>query len=91
MKVDNWKPGRPKFEVIPPDKDWLYQEIINDMKCGYEKEYERYLRQLERGGQNHPDSTVRWSQLKQDTCQNHPEKRKDCHLLRSYWFAVNSE
>jgi len=70
MKVDGWKPGRPKFASL---NDWIatdwrnngqdqissrtqlieeangiYNEIIDDMKSGYEDEYARYIRQIER-------------------------------------------
>lgn len=65
VKVENWKPGRPKFmtldeEVVASRPDWAgpsarlmadgkYEEIIKDMKEGYVTEYERYVRQLSRG------------------------------------------
>lgn len=47
MKVADWKAGRPKF--LPCDSLELYEEIVGDMKAGYESEYPRYLRQLARG------------------------------------------
>lgn len=62
MKVENWKPGRPKFLTIeeymsqdhPTQKTLensvsiFYNDMINDMKKGYEFEYARYIRQLSR-------------------------------------------
>lgn len=47
MKVDGWKPGRPKFTRC--EDDALYAEIVADMEEGYRAEYARYLRQLARG------------------------------------------
>lgn len=47
MKVDGWKPGRPKFTRC--EDDWLHAEIVADMEAGYRLEYARYLRQLDRG------------------------------------------
>lgn len=60
-----WKPGRPKFLTLEekfaegyPQADksamghWAsmrYAETISDMTKGYQEEYERYKRQLERG------------------------------------------
>lgn len=55
IKVDGWKPGRPKFKTLDEstfdthmEADALYDEIIADMKQGYADEYARYLRQLGR-------------------------------------------
>lgn len=47
MKVDGWKPGRPKF--LRCDDDLLYAAVVADMEAGYRVEYGRYLRQLDRG------------------------------------------
>lgn len=47
MKTENWKPGRPKFTRCNDDS--IYEMIINDMKRGYEDEYNRYLRLLWNG------------------------------------------
>ncbi len=55
IKVDNWKPGRPKFLTLDEYfegnldlADRYYSEIIRDMQEGYTQEYDRYLRQLDR-------------------------------------------
>lgn len=60
IKVEDWKPGRPKFltldDAYAVDRELLnnwtpdafYAIIIQDMKDGYVEEYERYERQLSR-------------------------------------------
>lgn len=55
IKVDGWKPGRPKFMTLDEycdgdeySADEIYGEIINDMEEGYRQEYARYQRQLDR-------------------------------------------
>lgn len=54
IKVDNWKPGRPKFLTLDQhfnntaQANAFYNEIIEDMKAGYKEEYPRYQRQLDR-------------------------------------------
>jgi thymidylate synthase (FAD) len=57
MKVNGWKPGRPKFKTLDEARqdneldfnaDYTYNQIVDDMKAGYVTEYERYLRQLDR-------------------------------------------
>ncbi len=61
IKIEDWKPGRPKFLTLdqwhescsslaslPVTADEFYEEMVADMKAGYEKEYERYERQLAR-------------------------------------------
>lgn len=47
MKVDGWVPGRPKFARCEDDR--LYAAIVAEMEAGYRVEYDRYLRQLDRG------------------------------------------
>lgn len=46
MKVDGWKPGRPKFTRCEDDQ--LFATVAADMEAGYRVEYDRYLRQLDR-------------------------------------------
>ncbi len=67
IKVESWKPGRPKFLTLDEHvraehqltgtnieeryqaiADTLYDTIIRDMSGGYEDEYARYERQLDR-------------------------------------------
>lgn len=53
LKVENWKPGRPKFltldEVLgKTDADDYYRTLIEDMARGYADDYPRYLRWLEK-------------------------------------------
>ncbi len=57
IKVEGWKPGRPKFKTLDEARsnselqfnaDYTYGQIVADMKLGYEAEYERYLRQIDR-------------------------------------------
>lgn len=58
IKVDNWKPGRPKFLTLDEAEaqggllkwpaDTVYADIISEMQEGYEDEYSRYERQLGR-------------------------------------------
>lgn len=64
MKVEDWKPGRPKFltidqymmsdgKAVTDDTarkvgDAFYNEMIADMQLGYHLEYARYQRQLSR-------------------------------------------
>ena len=62
IKVDDWKPGRPKFltlsrhiESLIEDKDQRvamkqasYSAMCADMRQSYENSYQTYLRQLER-------------------------------------------
>lgn len=47
MKIDGWRPGRPKF--VRCDDDRLYATVAAEMEAGYRVEYDRYLRQLDRG------------------------------------------
>lgn len=47
MKVDGWKPGRPKFTRCENDKD--YQRLCDNLLDSYEYSYIRYLDNLELG------------------------------------------
>ncbi len=45
MKVDNWKPGRPKFTVC--DSQDTYDNLISNLKASYEFSYNMYLQNLD--------------------------------------------
>lgn len=47
MKVDGWKPGRPKF--LRCDADAVYTELCDNLTQSYRDGYEHYLRNLELG------------------------------------------
>lgn len=47
MKVDGWKPGRPKFTVC--DSDETYYALCNNLKYSYTCAYETYLQNLDLG------------------------------------------
>lgn len=45
MKVENWKPGRPKFQVC--DNESKYNTLIANLESSYELSYMMYLKNLE--------------------------------------------
>lgn len=45
MKVDGWKPGRPKFTRC--EKDHVYDSLVANLKTVYEEAYRRYLWNLD--------------------------------------------
>jgi thymidylate synthase (FAD) len=47
MKVDGWKPGRPKF--IPCEDDCLYEALVSRLSGIYRIAYEAYLENLQDG------------------------------------------
>jgi thymidylate synthase (FAD) len=47
MKVDGWKPGRPKF--LPCDSDDTYRQLRGNLASTYEVAYRAYERNLELG------------------------------------------
>lgn len=47
MKVDGWKPGRPKFLVC--DNDDVYNELCDNLTGVYKHSYDAYLRNLSLG------------------------------------------
>lgn len=47
MKVDDWKPGRPKFTVC--EKEHVYESLIANLRISYEEAYRRYLWNLDLG------------------------------------------
>ena len=47
MKVDGWKPGRPKFLLCPDDG--LHEVLCDSLKASYKQSYEAYLRHLDMG------------------------------------------
>lgn len=47
MKVDGWKPGRPKF--LHCDNDGVYQDLCGNLVKSYEYAYAAYERNLELG------------------------------------------
>ena len=47
MKVDGWKPGRPKF--LQCEDDHVFAELISNLKDSYEFAYQMYQRNLELG------------------------------------------
>ena len=47
MKVNNWKPGRPKFEKC--DSELNYQTLCNNLIQSYEVAYENYQDNLKMG------------------------------------------
>ncbi len=55
VKVDNWKPGRPKFlRLEDTGTDYFsssakHEEIVQTMMDGYRREYQRYLTLLKMG------------------------------------------
>lgn len=46
MKVDGWKPGRPKFTRAP---DSVYDQLCRNLKDGYERSYQNYQANLDLG------------------------------------------
>lgn len=44
MKVDGWKPGRPKFTRCEDDK--VYEKLVSNLKEGYALSYQLYLNNL---------------------------------------------
>lgn len=44
MKVEEWKPGRPKF--LPCDSDELYEYLCNNLKVSYDVAYQLYEENL---------------------------------------------
>lgn len=44
MKVDDWKPGRPKF--LRCENEVIYNHLIRNLKYSYEQSYEAYLDNL---------------------------------------------
>lgn len=53
FKVDDWKPGRPKFkridEIDTANPELAYNALVTDMTLGYKDEYARYKRLLDAG------------------------------------------
>ena len=47
MKVDGWKPGRPKFTRC--EETGVYNELVTNLQISYELAYEMYERNLELG------------------------------------------
>jgi len=47
MKVDGWKPGRPKFTRC--ESDLIYSQLCSNLKSSYEYSYANYLRNLDMG------------------------------------------
>jgi thymidylate synthase (FAD) len=47
MKVDGWKPGRPKFTRC--EDDGIYSRLIDSLAVSYEVAYESYTRNLALG------------------------------------------
>lgn len=47
MKVDDWKPGRPKF--LRCDSDAKYQKLCDNLRDDYRRSYVHYLENLEMG------------------------------------------
>lgn len=47
MKVDGWKPGRPKFTRCEDDQ--VYRCLISNLQAGYERAYYYYQRNLDLG------------------------------------------
>lgn len=47
MKVDGWKPGRPKFTVC--ERDSVYRELVNNLKDSYSAAYDYYEDNLSLG------------------------------------------
>lgn len=47
MKVDGWKPGRPKFTVCETDE--VYEQLCNNLKKQYQSAYEAYESNLALG------------------------------------------
>lgn len=47
MKVDGWKPGRPKF--LPCDNESKFQRLIANLTDDYSRSYAHYLENLEMG------------------------------------------
>lgn len=47
MKVEGWKPGRPKFDRC--DEEGAYEALIENLKDSYRFTYERYLANLTMG------------------------------------------
>lgn len=45
MKVDEWKPGRPKFTVC--EEETTYNALCHNLRQEYEMSYQAYLRNLE--------------------------------------------
>ncbi len=47
MKVDGWKPGRPKF--LRCDDDVKFEKLVSNLKDDYDRSYKHYLENLEMG------------------------------------------
>lgn len=47
MKVDGWKPGRPKFLQCTDDEK--YNQLVDNLKYSYEIAYDNYLKNLDMG------------------------------------------
>jgi thymidylate synthase ThyX len=47
MKVDGWKPGRPRF--LPCEDDAVYDELCENLRRSYEVSYASYVRNLDLG------------------------------------------
>lgn len=47
MKVDGWKPGRPKF--LPCEEKSTYQSLLTNLSESYQKSYDEYERNLNLG------------------------------------------
>lgn len=47
MKIDDWKPGRPKFTVCDDPK--IYTQLIDNLKDSYDLSYQMYLDNLKLG------------------------------------------
>lgn len=50
LKVDGWKPGRPKFNTLAtPEDDHNFDQLVANLKDDYERSYQHYLDNLAMG------------------------------------------